>query len=95
MEGGVEVTAVFAEDGNVAGSGGCNGYSATYTVDGSSIRVGPTAGTMMACEDDVNTQETVYYAALAAATTFGLRDGGLELRDDAGALQVSYRATMP
>lgn len=93
--GGVEVTAVFAEDGNVAGSGGCNGYSASYTVDGSSITIGPTAGTMMACADDVNTQETAYYAALAAATTFGFRDGNLELRDDGGALQVSYRATMP
>jgi heat shock protein HslJ len=93
--GGVEVTAVFAEDGNVAGSGGCNGYSASYTVDGSSIRIGPTAGTMMACADDVNTQETAYHAALVAATTFGFRDGNLELRDDGGALQVSYQATMP
>ncbi len=93
--GGVEVTAIFAEDGTVAGSGGCNEYSGPYTVDGTSIKIGPIAGTLKACAEDVNTQEAAYYAALEAATTFDFVNGSLELRDDGGALQVGYQATMP
>ena len=36
----VEVTALF-EDGKVSGSDGCNNYSGAYTVDGTSLTVGP------------------------------------------------------
>lgn len=92
---GTEVTAIFAEDGSVAGSGGCNTYSGPYTVDGSSIKIGPVASTKKLCEDAANTQEAAYFAALDAATTFDFVNGKLELRDDGGALQVQYQPTMP
>ena len=38
---GSTVTAVFAEDGTVAGSGGCNTYNGPYKVDGASIEHRP------------------------------------------------------
>src|SRR3970040_107324 len=50
LEEGVTATIQFAEDGTYSGSGGCNNYSGTYTIDGSSISLGVAASTMMACE---------------------------------------------
>lgn len=35
---GSTVTAMFAADGTVSGSAGCNGYSATYTLSGSDLK---------------------------------------------------------
>ena len=48
--------------------------------------------TEMACaSDELAEQSQQYYAALAAATTWSVGvSGRLELRDDGGALQVSY-----
>jgi heat shock protein HslJ len=89
---GTEVTATFAEDGTVAGSGGCNDYSGTYTVDGSGIEVGPLASTQKLCAspEGIDAQEAAYFAALDAATTWQIAGDTLELRDDAGSLQVSF-----
>lgn len=92
---GTEVTATFGDDGKVTGSGGCNTYNAGYTVDGSKIKIGPVASTKMLCEGDAGTQEAAYFAALEKATTFDFVQGRLELRDDGGALQVSYQDTKP
>jgi heat shock protein HslJ len=92
---GTEVTAIFGDDGQVTGSGGCNTYNGPYTVDGSKIKIGPVASTKMACEGSAGTQEAAYFMALEKATTFDFVQGRLELRDDGGALQVSYQATQP
>ncbi len=50
----------------------------------------------MACESEaLSEQSQQYYAALIAATTWSVSPGGmLELRDDGGALQVSFTAAM-
>ena len=89
-----EITATFTEDGQVAGSGGCNSYNGAYTVDGSIIEVGPLATTRKLCgsPDGIDDQEAQYFAALDAATTYTILGSELELRDDSGALQVSYTA---
>lgn len=93
---GSTVTAIFSEDGNVAGSGGCNDYNGTYTVDGSNITFGPTKSTKMACADEAgNAQEAAYFAALEKTATFAFAGDRLQLRDAGGALQVEYRATLP
>ena len=93
---GSEVTATFAEDGTVAGSGGCNTYSGSYTVDGSSLDVGPLAATQKLCDDEaVSQQEASYFAALDRVTTFALDGDHLQVRDADGALQVEYRSTLP
>lgn len=89
---GTELTAVFGEDGTVAGTGGCNEYSGPYTTDGESIDIGPLASTMKLCSEPagVDDQESQFFAALDAATTYQISGDVLELRDDGGALQVSF-----
>ena len=65
---GSTVTLNFGEDNTASGSDGCNQYSTTYTVSGSSISFGqPMAGTMMACPDPIMVQAAAYSQALAAA----------------------------
>jgi heat shock protein HslJ len=93
---GSTVTAIFAEDGTVAGSGGCNDYHGTYTVDGAALDFGPLGSTKMACADEaIATQEAAYFAALAKVATFAINGGNLELRATDGSLQAGYRATQP
>lgn len=92
---GSTVTAVFAEDGTLSGSGGCNTYNGPYEVDGASIEIGPLASTMMMCADPaVGQQETSYFAALDNAATYAFNGDRLQLRAVDGALLVEYRATL-
>jgi heat shock protein HslJ len=87
---GTDLTATFGEDGTLSGFAGVNTYNGTYTTSGETITIGPLATTRMAGPDDLMEQETLYLAALAAATVYRLSGDNLELRDDAGALQVSF-----
>lgn len=87
---GTSITASFGTDGQLSGSGGCNQYTATYTSADGTIVIGPVAGTRMACDPAVSDQETAYFAALDAATTYAIRGSTLELRDGSGAMQVTY-----
>jgi len=93
---GTSLTAIFAEAGTVAGSGGCNDYSGPYTSTTSTIKIGPLATTRKLCDSPtgVDEQETQFLTAMQAATTWTIAGEELELRDDAGALQASFRATL-
>jgi heat shock protein HslJ len=90
---GTVVTATFRDDGRVTGSGGCNRYFGPFERAGEAIRIGPLAGTRMACPEPPGTaeQETAFLAAMERATTWSIRDDRLELRDAGGALQVGFR----
>jgi heat shock protein HslJ len=81
---GTTITAEFGADGQVSGSGGCNGYGAVYTVQGQTIDIGPIASTMMACAQPVMQQETDYFGALEAAATFQVSPDQLTLADAGG-----------
>jgi heat shock protein HslJ len=75
---GSTVTLQFTDETQVLGSGGCNSYGGSYTVDGERITFNEIASTEMAClEDGVMAQESVFYAALAAATTYERTDSQL------------------
>jgi heat shock protein HslJ len=87
---GSQITAIFKDDGTLSGSGGCNNYSTTYTTDGNKIKIQPAASTMMACEDDIMTQEFQYLQALEKASVYSIQNNQLEFRDDSGAMQVLY-----
>ncbi|MFV2064943.1 MAG: META domain-containing protein, partial [Chloroflexota bacterium] len=87
------VTAQFSADGDLTGFDGCNHYFTPYQVDGDTIEISDAIGaTKKAClSDDLTVQVQEYYAALGAATTWSVSGGGdLQLRDDAGSLQVDY-----
>lgn len=78
-------SAAFAEDGTVAGSGGCNRFRGSYTVSGSTIKVDDAlASTMMACDEAVMAQEAAFFDALLKAQTFSIQGEQLTLSDDAG-----------
>lgn len=64
------VTLAFGPQDRAGGSGGCNSYGGSYSVQDDALSFGPLASTMMACHDDVMQQELDYFAALQAVTRF-------------------------
>jgi heat shock protein HslJ/PKD repeat protein len=84
VEEGTTVTATFAPDGTVSGSGGCNNYNGGYTLSGDQITVGPLASTMMFCEKG-SQQETTYLTALQGAKRLAFsNEGRLQIFYDPG-----------
>lgn len=79
---GSTVTAVFSAD-TVSGSTGCNDYNGPYTLDGTTLKIGPLASTMKACEQALMDQEQQFLTALQAATTFSQSGPVLTLKNDA------------
>jgi heat shock protein HslJ len=67
-------------DRRVAGSGGCNRLMGPYMVDGTMMRLGPIAGTMMACQQPIMEQEQAFLKALEATESYRIVNGQLELR---------------
>ncbi len=90
------VTAVFSE-GTVSGFGGCNSYNATYKVEGDRITFGPAASTRQLCArpEGLMEQEQHFFAALERVRAFSVTPGTLDLRDEDGSLQVSFRTGSP
>jgi heat shock protein HslJ len=84
------LTADFAPDGTVSGNGGCNTFGGGYSYTDTTIAIGPLRSTMMFCEDPAGSIEQQYLIALQNATVWSITNGVLELRDDSGALQVSF-----
>lgn len=91
---GVELTAVFDEDGALTGMAGCNSYSATYRAGEDSITVSPPVSTRIFCEspEGIMEQETQYLTALETAVTYRIDGDVLEMRDAGGAVAATFRA---
>jgi len=86
------VTAFFDTTGKVSGSGGCNQYSATYTVAGTGITITQPISTLMACEESVMQQESMYLADLTKASSYSYTPGDtLTLFDASGAVILVYK----
>jgi putative lipoprotein len=72
------VTLEFIDGERLGGSGGCNGYGSSYTLNGDAITVEAVISTMMACmTDGLMEQELAYFAALQGATRYEIVDGML------------------
>ena len=80
------MTLKFGDDGRVSGSAGCNNYSATYTVSGTKMTVGPVASTRRMCPGEaIMNQEQRMLAALAGEQDIQFtEDGALKLRAASG-----------
>jgi heat shock protein HslJ len=85
----VRPTIAFSGDGTVTGSGGCNDFNGTYTVDGSNLTFGPLASTKKACGDAVDQLEQAYLAALQATTAYEITSDA-KLKLTAGATTLTY-----
>jgi heat shock protein HslJ len=95
---GTELSALFAQDGTLSGSAGCNNYNAAYEVDDPSlaegeISIGPAATTRMFCGEPEGTmdQESQYLAALEMAEVYRIEGDRLQLRTTAGSLVADSR----
>jgi heat shock protein HslJ len=87
---GSQLTAVFATDGTVSGSSGCNEYRGTYVVSGNTIAIDALISTKRACiSGGLGDQESAFIGALRSATSFTL-NGSLQLLAANGALLVSF-----
>ncbi|ODT65833.1 MAG: hypothetical protein ABS75_29995 [Pelagibacterium sp. SCN 63-23] len=78
------LTLSIAADLRASGHGGCNNYFAEATIIGKALSFGPAAATRMACAAELMTQESGFFAALAAVASFERDGDSLRLLDAAG-----------
>ena len=83
VEAGTAITAIFSEDGNITGSGGCNYYAGSYEVNEAQIEIGPVATTASFCEDGSDLEQA-FLAALEETETFSLFGQRLTLYSNDG-----------
>jgi heat shock protein HslJ len=87
-------TLAFGTDGQVAGRGSCNTYTARHEANGDAIRIADVASTARACAPSLMDQEARFYAALRDARRFQIRaDGALVLHTDDRRSILARRAT--
>jgi heat shock protein HslJ len=83
-------TLVFADQGKVSGSTGCNSFNGTYKQSGSSLTITVGPMTMMACSGAAATQETAVLANLAKVNSF-TAGAKLQLKSGSSTL-LTYKA---
>jgi len=87
-----DITAEFKE-GHMAGSAGCNSYSAPYEVEGMNLTLGQAVSTLMACEDEErNQRESEFLTALATVAQYEIQRNTLTLSDAEGQLLMTFQA---
>ena len=72
---------VTIQDGRVTGNAGCNGFFASYTLDGEKLSVEQGGATAMMCEEAVMAQEGAILASLPLIASYTLADEQLTLLD--------------
>ncbi len=97
---GAAVTAVFerqsaAPTGMVAGSTGCNRYSATFAASLSQIKLNPPINTFAFCEGAVGDVERAYLQGLASAESYTIIGSTLQVVYDGGEQVLSFVASQP
>lgn len=92
---GTTPTLVFADDGTVALTTGCNDAATSWELSGDELTFGLIAQTMMACADPpgVDVQEFALTTALESTTTVELDGDTLTLLDDGGNAMVVAEAS--
>ena len=90
------VTLAFEKDGRITGRAGCNGYFASYTIQGSTLAIGQAGSTMMYCsEPGVMDQESTYLSLLSQATAFTVEGDSLFLVNAKGTKILSFAKVIP
>jgi heat shock protein HslJ len=78
------ITATFATDGSLTGSGGCNDYSATWSSDGSTLTVSPVLATFKACSEEVDARESSYFTLIQDAASWSLEGAAITVTTTSG-----------
>ncbi|MER9236160.1 YbaY family lipoprotein [Mesorhizobium sp. M0622] len=76
-----QATFRISQAGKAGGSGPCNVYFATATVDGSKIAIGDIGSTFKACAPQVMAEEKALFEALAKAACYHIDAGKLVIAD--------------
>jgi heat shock protein HslJ len=74
------------ENERLAGSSGCNSFTAAYTLEGTALQVGPVAATRRACEPTIMQQEGDVLRILESVESMTIVSERLTLSGPAGAL---------
>jgi heat shock protein HslJ len=92
---GTEMTANFAEGGQLSGSSGCNNYTAAYENEGETISIGPPGLTRQFCAEPegVMEQESEYLAALQTAATYRIEGNSMNMRTADGETVANFSRT--
>lgn len=90
---GTELTAEFGDDGTVGGTDGCNRYHAEYSVSDGSITIGAFAGTLMACEPEIEQQAQAFREAMGSAAAYEIAGTSLSILDGSGNLLLGFEGT--
>lgn len=88
------VSAQFSSDGTLTGNSGCNRYTTSYAVKGSSMTIGQPAGTLIACAAPVMRVEQAYLSRLPKAQSFSI-DGTVLTIETGGEGPLVYDALDP
>jgi heat shock protein HslJ len=89
------VTLNFLPDGRVAGSGGCNRYTATYTVTGEGMTIGAAATTRMACAQALMDQEQRFLEMLRTVVRHEFADPDILILVGAKDARIIARKSRP
>jgi len=79
---GVEAELIFNADGTLTGNSGCNGYSGSYSVEGSEITFSPIVSTRMACDASIMEQESAIHQVLTGTASFQIQGTQLTLTNN-------------
>ena len=94
----IPINLTIRADGTLTGHGGCNSYSGSYTVQGTttlygrSIAVGPVVSTLMYCRE-TSEQESTYFEILQDTSSYAIDDDYLILRTNAGTYLIFQRVS--
>lgn len=77
------LTLNIAQDLRVDGDAGCNNYFTQATVEGTKLQFAHAASTRMACHPELMAQESAFFAALAAVSSYEMSEASLRLLDAA------------
>jgi N-acetyl-anhydromuramyl-L-alanine amidase AmpD/heat shock protein HslJ len=86
---------VLFETGHVSGFAGCNFYSGSYAVDGTTLELGEITSTRMACPNPAAAVERAYFAALKRVTAWHSQNAELALLAADEVELLRYRAATP
>ena len=80
-----------SENMRAAGTGSCNRYTGSYTLDGEQIRFAEIAATQMMCPEGMDIEDAFFYT-LEEARTYVVIESHLELYDGDGGLLGRFEA---
>ena len=70
---------LFAVDGSIKGSGGCNDFFGSLQTTSGELSVGELGSTRMACPSDIMDREMAFMKALQDTTQFEMGENSLQL----------------